>query len=257
MTSTTLTPISTRRRIAFYLPVILGAAGILAFFSLVAPIFPFGIQAWTDPDALSGHVVHSVADSTLFILPVIGLALQLHRAREKAAGVQMAILTMGMVTLVALFFVPEFAPVMGIFFLLTLAVGALHPARSEVFSLQGPLNGWAAALAGVALVASVGFIAEHLQLQNMAMAGDEHAEFGHWAITGAFALCVPLLALLGSFRPAGWRIPAFAAAALAGLYGLASILHPGQASTLGVTGGAVAILWAVAYLAVNIGRRRE
>lgn len=255
MTSSTLSPRSARFRGTFYIPVVLGLAGMLAFFGLVAPLFRFGILAWIDPQAVAGHLLHSVAESTLFSLPIVGLALQLHQAQEKVASMQMTLLILGVTMIVALLLLPDFVPVMGIFLILALAAGALHPARGEVFRLHRPLNAWAAALAAIALMASLSFIVDHLQMQYLALPGDEHAEIGHWAITGTFALSVPLLALLGSFSTPGWRIPAISAAVLATLYGLASILHPGQISTLGVTGGIVTIAWAGLYLALNMLRR--
>lgn len=98
---------------------------------------------------------------------------------------------------------------------------------------------WAVALSGLALAISVVFIVQHMQLPMGAAPGDEHAEFGHWAMTAAFALSVPLLGMLGSLGNAGRRIPAVGAAVLATLYGVGSILHPAQAPSLGMTGGAI------------------
>lgn len=254
--SSTATTLSTRRRLAFYAPVTLGAIGMLAFFGLVTPILRFGVLSWVNPQAVAGHVVHSVADSSLLLLPIIGLALQFVGPRRRAAGVQAAILVMGVVTAVTAVALPQFAPVMGLFLLLSLAAGALHPARGQVFGLRGPISYWGVALSGVALAASIGFIVQHMQLQMTAGPADEHAQFGHWAMTAALALSVPLLGALGSLGNAGRRIPAVGAAVLAILYGLASILHPVMASSLGVTGGAIALLWAALYL-VATERRRE
>ncbi|MDX1665125.1 MAG: hypothetical protein R3272_15140 [Candidatus Promineifilaceae bacterium] len=257
MTTTTVTvpPMGMTRRIAFYLTTLLGALGILAFFSLVAPVYSYGVQAWINPSTVGSHVVHSMLDSSLLALPVIALLLQLHRPQETAAGVQAAMLVMGVALLITLFTLPMFAPLMAIFFVVSALVGALHPARREVFGLHGPVNLGAAALAAAALLVMLPFISDHLRLQGMALAGEEHAELGHWAISGAFALVVPLLALLGSFSNAGWRIPAVSAAVLAVLFGTGSLLHPGAASSLGVAGGVIAIVWAALYLAVNFLRR--
>ena len=104
----------------------------------------------------------------------------------------------------------------------------------------------------VALVAIAAFAVEQFQVQASAVpAVDEHAEFGHWLTSGLLTLYVPLLAALGSTSIPGRRIPAYSAAGAAILFGQISILHPRAASSLGTAGGALAIVWALLFLAAS------
>lgn len=243
--------VSNRRRIAFYAVAALFTLLLFAFGVLLFPVYLNGLQAFVTPDPVGAHIVHSVTQSILFGLPLVVMALQLWKPAAKPAGIQQIILMMGVFTVGGAAVMDSYTVLAAIFLLLALVAGALHPVRRQIFTLPRPANRWALALAAVALVAVAGFALQQFQIHANAVPGDEHAEWGHWVTTGVVALSLPLLAALGSLRTPGWRLPAYSAAVSAILFGLISILHRGMPSTLGTGGGALAIVWALVFVAVS------
>jgi hypothetical protein len=77
-----------------------------------------------------------------------------------------------------------------------------------------------------------------------------HGDLGHWASGAAFAVKFILMGLLASLKWPGWRVPAWSAAFSIFMLGLASLLMPNQASSVGEVWGVIAMLGGLGFLAV-------
>ena len=77
-----------------------------------------------------------------------------------------------------------------------------------------------------------------------------HGDLGHWAGSLAGALTIVILMLFASMRMPGWRVPAWSAGFMLFMLGVASVLMPNQASSVGEGWGTLAIISSVAFLGV-------
>ena len=118
------------------------------------------------------------------------------------------------------------------------------PTQRRMLVLGTPLMAGSVLLAGQQLVA-----------QLSAVSADPHAATGHYRLTAAMAIGLAAAALLGSTSLPGRALVAWLAVGGALYYGLASIVFPAEASSLGVAGGAVALVTAAAY-AIGLARSR-
>jgi len=103
------------------------------------------------------------------------------------------------------------------------------------------------ALAAVAAIPLAAFAAVQVNL-HLTVA-DDHVVFGHYVIMAAGALTIALGALVASVRPTGWRMLAYGVAVLAALVGVASAVFSDPAQGVN-SGGALVVLWAIAFVAV-------
>lgn len=71
------------------------------------------------------------------------------------------------------------------------------------------------------------------------------------------AIAILLVGLLASFKITGWSIPAWGAGFLLLYLGLTSVVFPGQASSVGVLWGALAIVGGLAFFAAAAWSRRK
>lgn len=76
----------------------------------------------------------------------------------------------------------------------------------------------------------------------------EHVDEGHFASAAGYVIAIVLLGLLASLLPLGWWLSAWSAGAMAIVYGLASVLFPDLASSVGTLWGGLAVLWGVAFV---------
>lgn len=129
----------------------------------------------------------------------------------------------------------------------------LHPGSREL--LRRPAwNRPLAALAAVAAVPWVLYIIDNGRLQLLNVAGDSHAEMEHWATAALMAIVIVVSSLLGSTDHAGWRLPAWIAAAASVIFGMHSLAFPGLASGLPTFWAVGAVLWGLVF-AVGVVRR--
>lgn len=220
---------------------------VLMLPNLVPPI----VTAWGGP-----HFIHDVAFTTLAAMMLTGLAAQLGAPTRRVAAMLATLVFPAVFVLVV-------APTTGFVFpplIVMLALAAIatasHPASRDLLRPTRRPDRVTLALAGLWAVPGVVYAVEQLGLQRDAAAADPHAQFGHWAAMGVFALAVALLAVTAARRPAGWQVAAGLAAVAAALVGAASVGFPTLPSSLGVGWGLAAIAWAIALGAAStVGSR--
>lgn len=245
--------ISWQRRIGFYAAGGLFLLVSLAFFGLMAGILAYAFTGWFSAAELGVHQLHETLASALFWSLIGGMAFTVVRPTTTIGALRQTLFMLAafLLLLLASFSEALMGPLamMSILFVLTVVTAALHPARHEVLRLRNGVQPWLLALTAVAAVPLLPYALNQLQIQIGASAGDPHAEVGHWMIMSAYGVAVVLYGLLASLRSAGWRVPAWSAGILAILFGAASILLPTQASSVGATWGAAAVVWGALFVA--------
>lgn len=230
------------RRVAFYAVVValLGLMGVFLGDTLV-----FLVTAWfvSDPGV---HHLHDLALVAILWTVIVGLIAQLHHPERRVAAIQQAFLVTvaftGANVLTGFVFPPAF--LLG--GLLVAAVG-LHPAGWGVLRTRTDV-GVSSRLIGLVAIAAIpltAFIADQLLLHA---SGDAHAQLGHYADMITYSVLILVVGLLAGLRPVGWRIPLWTAAALAGVFGIASMMHPTLASSAGLVWGGLATIWGIGFV---------
>ncbi len=77
-----------------------------------------------------------------------------------------------------------------------------------------------------------------------------HGDLGHWAGATAMSFKFIIMGLFAALKWPGWRVPAWGAAFTLFTFGLASLLMPNQASSVGEVWGSLAILASIAFVGV-------
>jgi hypothetical protein len=81
--------------------------------------------------------------------------------------------------------------------------------------------------------------------------------YGHWSAMGGFALSVVALGFISALRTAGgWRLLAWGSGLVLSIYGVASLIVPGDASAANTVWAVLAAGWGLAFIVVaeRIGR---
>ena len=244
------------RPVAYYAAVVVGIA--LAVIGL-GELLLLGILGWFDAATLddmypgaSVHRMHVLAQAVVAWLIAVGILIQPWRS-PRTLGPAIAAL----VTLVAY---TSAAMVAGVFDpLAVIGVAALsvivwaHPGRSARRLL--PFRGSMLVLGAPLIAGSIALAGQQFVVQLSATSADPHAAIGHYGFTAAMAISLTVAALIGATPLPGRAITAWLAVGGALYYGLASIVFPTEASSLGVAGGAVALITAAAYT-VGLGTSR-
>lgn len=214
--------------------------------------------AWTPGYEVFGHRVHHILIGSILTLLVVSVAVQLYRPAERVGAYlfgALAVATLLVVNLVAEG-VGALAE-LGIFVVPMVIIGLLHPGLRSFRPSRETLDARLLALGVVAAIPLIVFAAMQVNLHLTVM--NEHVVFGHYLMMAGGALTIGLGALVASFRPAGWRGLAYGVAMLAAIVGIASaaFADPIQGVNFGVVGGALAVLWAVCFVAVAEYGARE
>ncbi len=106
------------------------------------------------------------------------------------------------------------------------------------------------ALVAVAALPLGAFASANATLQRNVT--DMHSFMGHYGCMAALAYTIIGVGILASLRPIGWRLTAWAAAALAAVLGGTSLLSPDAASSVTSGWAVAAIAWAVAFVAIAL-----
>lgn len=217
-------------------------------YGVVALISLLGLVASREAGIHRIHDFSSVVDFGLFA--GVGFAAQLRRSWRSVGLAQLALLTA--VLMAALYGIPLVAggQIVGLVILGALVLGPpialvrLHPdGAARVVRPSAALIG----LAVVGLVASLPYAATQLIEQINAPAGDDHAVEMHYAGMAVLAVSLGLAGALAGIKVEGWKLIGRLAVIGTVLLGALSIFIPDGVSSLGVTGGAIASVFAVAY----------
>ncbi|HSM55607.1 MAG TPA: hypothetical protein VK879_05565 [Candidatus Sulfomarinibacteraceae bacterium] len=238
-----------KRMIAFYVVTALFALLFTLMLSIMAPVLPAAVTGWFQAEKFGAHQFHeTVAGVLLWTVPV-GLLLQFFRPAQRVAAMQQVLVVLLGLNVAILAGQFSFPPML-VFLALAVVVAALHPARGKLLPARAP--DWR--LLGMAVAAAIPLLAlaaQQIDLQTMAVPGDEHAEFGHWVLMGGYALAIVLLSLTAAFKRPGWRVPAWSAGGLAMVYGLGSLVMRGQASTTNTAWALAAMVWGALFIALS------
>ena len=242
-----------KRRLGFYAAGGLFLLVSLAFFGLMAGILTYAFTGWFQAAELGIHQLHEILGSAFFWTLIAGMAFTVARPAETISALRQTLLMLVafLLLLLASFSENLMGPLvmMSLLFVLTVATAALHPARDKILRWKGRLQPWLLGLTVAGAIPLLPYALNQLQIQIGASAGDPHAEVGHWTIMSAYGVAIVLYGLLASLRSVGWRVPAWSAGILAVLFGLASLVLPAQASSVGATWGIAAVIWGVLFVA--------
>ncbi|MFC6973856.1 hypothetical protein ACFQL1_02920 [Halomicroarcula sp. GCM10025709] len=133
---------------------------------------------------------------------------------------------------------------------------ALHPAGRSLLRFDR-VEAVDRRLAGLFVVGAVPLLAfATLETTKPLGIADEHALFVHYGAMAITAALVVLMGALAVLRRRDWRFAAWSSGLLAATLGVVSVGFPTIESSLGVLGGALAIAWALAFVAgVEYARR--
>jgi hypothetical protein len=248
-TEVVVAAVSRARRVGFYVVVV--AALALVVFGLGELLF-LGVVGWAGESALeeatepgaAEHLFHLLAHALFVWLLLIALAVQLrHPERRFAAAVfaLAAMITYSLGTLVS----GIFDPLEMVAIVLLAAVLRLSPGREHAETT--PFHRRTLLVSIPILAAGVLVVVAEAGRQLSGGATDEHAEFGHYGLMAAMAVIVFLAALIGSTSLPGRRLVAWLTVGSLVYLAVASMLFSNQVSSLGVTGGVVALAMGLLY----------
>lgn len=213
------------------------------------------------------HRLHEFAAAMMLWPMVVGLLAQFRSPKRHVSGIFMALWSLVSVLLaIALTGGWELMPIIAFLGVPTLVATLLHPTGRELLSAFSTvrLDTVALALVVIAAVPLLAMAANQVGLQTGAIelahdhAGaahdaevhEEHVVHHHFMFVSAFIFSAIGVGLLASLRPTGWRLSAWVAGAMIGVYGLAGILAPSAASNPGVLWNLAAVAWAVGFVVV-------
>ncbi len=210
------------------------------------------VTGWTTDRGNGAHHVADLAWGAMeAVLLLVPLLVTLRQPSRRPAALLQAVAVVGalLVTMVLVAIPDPFTIVFGTL----VVVGVLlSPARLPRPAGADPV------LAGLAVLTAVGLAPYLLGAAADQRAGaDVHAEL--LGYTGAVAWALALVAVLavGSLRMAGWQVPALCAAVAAAVMGVASLIWPDDAASLGTAGGAALLTLAGAISLATVARRRR
>ena len=209
---------------------------------------------WAPP-----HHIHALAHAvvTAILIPAVGS--QLYPRVRRIVGLQILLLVaLGglVVSLIAMRGVSDLDfPVFNftLYSIVGLLILFLHPERGRIFE-HGRVSPGLALLAVAGLIPLTGYAVAEIGKQ---WSGFEPFHGGHWALMAATAVVLIVVAGLGAIAGEGRRLAIWTAGLGAGLLGLGSLAFPSEASTFGIVGGLMALLWGSAFIALGeFGRSR-
>jgi hypothetical protein len=222
---------------------------------LVQPSLIAGLLGQETAGHISGHFrdphhrVHDLTFGFIFGTAVVGMLAQIRKPSKNVAGQLMALIpwaALGLDFALTNSFTFAAAPILAAF---TLLAAILHPSGRDFFrSFSVSRVNWVLlALIIIAAVPLLAFGSTNIGLQRTVT--DDHAALGHYGFMAAFSFTVIGVGLLASLRPDGWRLTAWVGGLLPALLGLASLVYPDVASSIGLVWSLAAMAWGVGFVA--------
>lgn len=138
---------------------------------------------------------------------------------------------------------------MGVMFgALGLLALALHPAGRSLFRVDrvSSPNRLLVGLFAIGALAMLAYGA--LEVVKQFTLTNDHAAIQHYGNVPIVALYVAVMAALATFRERDWRFAAWSAGFVALYIGASSAVFPTVASSLGVIGGLLVVVWALVFV---------
>jgi hypothetical protein len=189
------------------------------------------------------------------ILAPAGFLAQLRHPERAIAGLQQAAACALAYFVTGLIADPRYLVLGGAVGAAVVVLLLVHPVGGTFLALPDEVS---PLLLGLGLLAAAPFGVYALETAESERTGmapvDLHAGLGSWGGLTAFALAIPLVAVLAGIRTVGWAVPAFSAAAGAAVWGLGCTIHPDRAGSEGRLWGLAAVAWAGGF---TLAARRE
>jgi hypothetical protein len=124
----------------------------------------------------------------------------------------------------------------------------LHPARRDVWRV-GRVSPPLIALTIVAAIPLMLFVFRQIRIQRIDTFSPHGIAF-HWGTMATFALAIVATMLVTSMRAPGWRLSAWCAGLSLAVFGVASVIYPDYASSVGRAWGTGSITVAIVFVFV-------
>lgn len=205
------------------------------------------------------HQLHDMTVATLvWIALTVPLALILYHPTGRVNTVLPPLIFAGTTAMMA--FLAESFLFMGFAVMSALALVALllHPAGRSLarFDRVESVDRRVAGLFAIGAIPLLIYAA--LELVKQLGPVDEHVVFVHYGAMSNAAFLVVIMGALAVYRQRDWRFAAWISGLIAAFVCLASVAYPGSESSLGLIGGGLLLLWAIAFVAsVEYVRRSD
>lgn len=239
--------IGTIRLGVFYLSLLL--AGAMTVMFLPGLLMLLGLGWVADIGAELGiHRLHVMGIATVVGVFLLGLFVQAYQPVKRVASMWGASLIIFVVSAGTLAYgvgrpeeVLPFLVVTGIAFV-------AHPAGRKLFQRGDSFSPALLALVVAAAIPLGAFMLNQFGLSPNPT--DPHAVEGHYVMMGGLLFAPIAYGFFAALGFVGWRLASWLAAVPMVYYGLMSISFPAQTGSTGMMWGAMAILWAIAFVAV-------
>ena len=253
MTDTTARPVPRWR------PITYGVLMVLLLFLYLGDRpqqLAFLVTAFGDlsPDQGATHEIHFLAQGVLAWVIVAAIAVQVRRPtmRIGALWVHTLGLLLAFTLLLVLADLPaEVVPILaGAIVLAALGFFAHPAALRDKLRTVAPPSVVLLALTGIAGVVWVVYAFGQFDIHAASGPQDEHHQFGHWVVMGAYGLLVPLFAAVAGLKVTGWRFPLWVAGLMSVALGIGS-LAISAVSQLSTFWALLAIVWGAGFIGVG------
>ncbi|MGH2819542.1 MAG: hypothetical protein ACRDJ5_02685, partial [Actinomycetota bacterium] len=229
----------------------IGFAAVVALVGLFIGFMMFSIPAlimgWFIGGSGQIHRVHEIGWGAFGgILISTAMFLQLWKPERKVALLQQVGLSV-IAFAVAMTLVGAFEPTVLAVLALVGVAGLLHPARGELLRFEARISPILAGITALAAIPLVVYASDMVKIERAVVSSDPHE--GHWTGMAALAIALILVGGLTALRTTGYRITARIVGAAALVLGVASVVFPDYASSLGGMWGSVAIFGGIAFIA--------
>jgi hypothetical protein len=205
------------------------------------------------------HQIHDMVGSAIVWLAFVApLALLLYHPKERVNTVLVPIMVTGPIAVLGYLSDSPLVMAYSIVSILALVVVGFHPAGRSLVQFDR-VESVDRRLAGLFAVGAVPLlIYAALEVSKQLGPVDEHGLFVHYGAMAIAAFLVVFMGAMAVFRQRDRRFATWFAGLMAAYIGLASIAYPTNASSVGLVGGALLFLWAVAFVAgVEYVRRSD
>lgn len=196
------------------------------------------------------HQIHDMVGSAIVWLAFVApLVLLLYHPKERVNTVLVPIMVTGPIAVLGYLSDSPLVMAYSIVSILALLVVVLHPAgRSLVeFDRVDFVDRRLVGLFAVGGIPLLIYAGSEVLMQLGPV--DEHAVFVHYGAMAIAGFLVVFMGAMAVFRQRDRRFATWFAGLMAAYIGLASVAYPTNASSVGLVGGVLLFLWAVAFVA--------